>query len=185
MVVRHIRPEDFAVSRWSGGETSQVAIGPDGARYGDRDFLWRVSSATVTLEESVFTPLPDYWRYLTVLEGTIRIRHNGGDAVELSPGKVHSFDGGEATTSQGICRDFNLMVRKGRCTGVMEYIHVEGGRAVPASGDVHIFYCVSGGLHIGGVTLEKGEAAEVQGTEETLDLTGTPAAVALHCAISF
>ncbi len=184
MVIQRIRPEEFVVSRWSGGETAQVAIGPAGARYEDRDFQWRVSSATVTREESVFTPLPDYWRYLTVLEGTIQVRHNGGSAVELSPGRVHSFDGGEATTSQGICRDFNLMVRKGKCTGAMEYVRVEGAYAIPTGNAVHILYCVKGGLRADGVDLKAGEAAGVQGTGETLELAGEPSAVVIHCTVN-
>lgn len=39
--------DDYAVSRWSGGTTTQLAIFPPGASYADRDFLWRVSSAAV------------------------------------------------------------------------------------------------------------------------------------------
>ena len=31
---------------------------PQGALYADRDFLWRLSSATVDLDESDFTPSP-------------------------------------------------------------------------------------------------------------------------------
>ena len=46
-VFRKLRPADYIVSVWSGGTTTQIAIAPEGARYAERDFLWRVSSATV------------------------------------------------------------------------------------------------------------------------------------------
>ena len=46
--------------RRSGGTTTQIAIFPSDTPYSTRDFLWRVSSAVVTDEKSIFTPLPDY-----------------------------------------------------------------------------------------------------------------------------
>ena len=49
--------KDFETSRWAGGITTQLAIGPAGAQYPNRDFLWRISSAQVELEHSVFTNL--------------------------------------------------------------------------------------------------------------------------------
>ena len=48
--------KDYVVSQWSGGTTTQIAIAPQGAQYGDRTFLWRLSSATVDLDASDFTP---------------------------------------------------------------------------------------------------------------------------------
>lgn len=38
--------EDFIVTSWSGGETTQLAIYPEHASLSKRDFLWRISSAT-------------------------------------------------------------------------------------------------------------------------------------------
>ena len=46
----HLTKDDYVVSQWSGGTTTQLAIAPSGAQYGDRAFLWRLSSATVDLE---------------------------------------------------------------------------------------------------------------------------------------
>ena len=48
----HLTSKDYVVSNWSGGKTIQIAIAPEGAVYADRDFLWRVSSATADLDES-------------------------------------------------------------------------------------------------------------------------------------
>ena len=53
---KHIYTEDnYKLSRWSGGNTRELAIYPEGAEYLDRDFLWRLSSADSDKEESSFT----------------------------------------------------------------------------------------------------------------------------------
>ena len=43
----------------------------DAVVYADRDFIYRVSSATVDLEVSDFTALPDYNRLISVLDGDL------------------------------------------------------------------------------------------------------------------
>ena len=122
-------PEDYETTVWSGGTTTQLAIAPSGARYARRDFLWRVSSATVETEESDFTPLPDYERLIATLRGEIRLRHNDGPPILLRPLEVHRFSGADQTRSRGRCRDFNLMLRRGRADGSMEALMLSGETA--------------------------------------------------------
>ena len=143
---KHLRAADYAAARWSGGTTTQLAIAPEGADYGARDFLWRVSSATVELEQSDFTALPDYRRLIAALEGEIRLRHNGGEELRLSPFQVHAFDGADETRSFGRCRDFNLMLRKGSAEGEMEALLPEGSPELAADprGGVQLLCCVRG-----------------------------------------
>ena len=125
-MMKRLTARDYAVSAWSGGTTTQLAIFPPDAVYAHRDFLWRVSSATVDLEESDFTPLPDYERLIATLEGEITLTHKGGAPITLQPFQVHAFSGGDATHSVGRCRDFNLMLRRGRAAGTMEALHLVG-----------------------------------------------------------
>ncbi|WP_312159124.1 HutD family protein [Oscillibacter sp.] len=177
--IRRISPEEYAASRWSGGTTTQIAIAPAGAVYAERDFLWRVSSATVELETSDFTPLPDYERFLSTLRGTIRLTH-GEEALELNPGSVHRFDGGAPTRSEGICTDFNLMLRKGRCAGQMVCLRLgEGGvcrlsQTVEATAEKRVFlvYCAEGDGELSaegtGVRFAAGEAALAENAEPLL-----------------
>ena len=113
---------DYVTTSWSGGTTTQLAIAPEGAVYADRDFLWRLSSATVELDHSDFTPLPDYNRFLSVLEGGIQLKIDADEPVPVSPGKVVAFDGGVPVESWGQCVDFNLMVRKGKAKGSVEVL---------------------------------------------------------------
>jgi len=115
--MKHLSEDDYKVSTWSGGKTTELAIAPEDAVYGDRDFLWRLSSATVDLDESDFTELPDYDRLITPLDGVMTLTHNGGEPIELNPGDVDGFDGAWHTHSVGRCTDFNLMLRKEQCDG--------------------------------------------------------------------
>lgn len=109
----------YSTSAWSGGATTELAIEPEGSRYADRSFLWRLSSATVELEESTFTPLPDYERWIMMLKGEVELCHNHGAWIHLREMEPHFFDGGDETVSRGKAVDFNLMLRKGVCGGDM------------------------------------------------------------------
>ena len=95
-------PQDFQTSHWAGGITTQLAIGPQGAHYADRDFLWRISSAQVALDHSVFTHLPDYHRFLTVLEGELELQIGSGPKLPLPPLSICQFDGGVPVETQDV-----------------------------------------------------------------------------------
>ena len=177
----HLRREDYAVSQWSGGSTTQMAIEPAGAVYADRDFLWRLSSATVELEESNFTALPDYDRLIATLSAPIDLSHDGGERFALEPYAVHAFDGGAETRSWGKCVDFNLLLRKGQAAGCARC--VRSGETLCAEGDVnaegHVFYlyCVQGPLRLvcagEAMELDAGDCAAVRAIRnEELRLEG-------------
>lgn len=106
-----IRGESLSTKEWSGGTTTQLGIWPAGSDYAARDFTWRVSSARVEAEESVFTPLPGVDRTLMVLDGHLSIEHEGHHAVELDRYEQDSFSGDWHTVSRGRATDFNLMTR--------------------------------------------------------------------------
>lgn len=166
----HLTTKDYAADRWAGGVTTQLAIAPPEALYRQRDFLWRVSSATVDLEESDFTPLPDYNRCITVLNGSMTLRHDGGEAVSLAPGQVHVFDGGSQTHAWGRCTDFNLMLRKGRCQGALRVLTPDGPgaeRLSPPEGGTLLLYCADGAGMAGEIPLSPGESVL---TEDALTL---------------
>ncbi len=166
--MKHLTEQDYRISSWSGGKTIQIAIAPEGAEYAGRDFLWRLSSATVDLEESDFTALPDYTRLIAPVRGQMRLTHNGGDPIDLPPYKVHRFDGADATHSWGCCTDFNLMLRKGACDGRM--IPLGNGAAgeeaftPEPSAEVLVIYCTEGHVSV----RYRGESAELAEREAVL-----------------
>ena len=148
--------EDYITTQWSGGTTTQLSIEPDGADYAKRDFLWRLSSAEVALEHSDFTPLPDYNRLLSVLRGKIDLKVGDSSPEPLALGQVCAFDGGVPVESWGTCTDFNLMVRKGVCSGLVQYLELKQGGSMiwtmpvltPEEGGIHALalYCITGDL---------------------------------------
>lgn len=147
---------DYVTTSWSGGTTTQLAIAPEGAVYADRDFLWRLSSATVELPHSDFTPLPDYDRFLSVLEGEIQLKIDARAPFPLVPGELVAFDGGAPVESWGKCVDFNLMVRKGRARGTVDVL--SGGREMnwqAEAGDLAV-YCAAGTVRLPEPGLEAG-----------------------------
>ena len=85
MRIRHLTAEDYKVSQWSGGTTTEIFIWPADASYAAREFSLRISSATVELEESDFTALPGVTRYIVPLQGGFTLTHPGKTPVVLSP----------------------------------------------------------------------------------------------------
>ena len=79
------------------------------------------------LDESDFTPLPEYERLIATLRGGITLTHNGGAPICLQPYEVHAFSGSDRTHSTGRCTDFNLMLRRGQAEGSMEAVFLGAG----------------------------------------------------------
>lgn len=132
------------VSHWSGGQTAEIALWPPQSSYADRNFLWRLSSATVECETSVFTSLPDYDRIIALLHGELTL-DAAGRRVQLGVCQPYAFDGGTPVTSTGRAVDFNLMLRKGKCRG--EMLGLQRGEHRLASDaafehSAHLFYAV-------------------------------------------
>ena len=119
MIIRHLTAADFRSSTWSGGTTTELYLYPEHGSYAARDFLFRISSATVDLEESDFTPLPGVERYITPLSGGFTLTHPGMPPVVLPAlATPYGFSGGIATHCVGKATDFNLMLKG--CAGRME-----------------------------------------------------------------
>ena len=169
--MKKLTEEDYRISDWSGGKTIQLAIAPDGAVYADRDFLWRLSSATVNLDESDFTALPGYMRLIAPVSGGMRLTHNGGEPVDLEAYETHRFDGADSTHSWGRCTDFNLMLRKGEYDGCITAVKGDAAgeqTLFPESGtETMLIYCTEGGFSVSCrdecAELNEREAALLQG----------------------
>lgn len=144
----------YQTSSWSGGTTTQLAIEPEGAAYGDRDFLWRLSSARVDLPHSVFTALPDYDRIIAPLEGSLVMKCGESPCFSLAPLELCAFDGAAETESWGKCRDFNLMLRKGKCRGAVQALRLLSGATLQWTPPV-----LSGSLQAHSVNLLQKQAA--------------------------
>ena len=109
MEITVITSDSFKANIWSGGTTTQFFMYPQTANYQDLNFDFRLSMATVSTAQSVFTSLAGVSRTLMVLDGEITLSHEGRYTKQLSKFDSDAFDGGWKTSSIGICTDFNLM----------------------------------------------------------------------------
>lgn len=109
MICTLYKNSEISTNKWSGGTTKQLYIFPLNADYKAGNFDFRISSATVDLERSNFTPLPGIKRQIMSLDRSIELIHNGEQRHCLSPLSVHTFSGDDSTECIGQCTDFNLM----------------------------------------------------------------------------
>ncbi len=122
MKIQHLTKKDYKTSAWSGGTTTELFLYPESGDYARRDFLFRISSATVDLAESDFTCLPGVQRYITPLQGAFTLTHPGMAPVHLTPqAPPYGFPGDIPTHCVGTATDFNLMLKG--CRGHMELCH--------------------------------------------------------------
>lgn len=115
------------ISTWPGGTTTELFIYPEDAAYPKRNFMFRLSSATVEAERSVFTSLPGFKRILMILDGEIEISHEGKYKKILRKSEKDFFNGSWNTTSKGKAVDFNLMMANG-LQGSVEMIFLAEGQ---------------------------------------------------------
>ena len=109
MIIQPIDPASRRVTNWSGGKTTELYLYPADGSYAERRFAFRISSATVDLLESRFTPLPGVTRYLTPLTEGFYLKRNGAWTF-LPHGSVLCFSGDEDVLCRGSGRDLNLML---------------------------------------------------------------------------
>ena len=128
-----IKKADLKFSRWSGGSMTELFIYPPEASFEARDFLFSLVSATIDLEESVFSDLSGYTRLIMSLDNRLELRHDDdSQAVFLDKFEPHLFDGGSKTISHGRLRDFNFVLKTGLCQGDIQVISLTSGGAAHA-----------------------------------------------------
>jgi environmental stress-induced protein Ves len=134
-------PESYVSTNWSGGTTTQLMIYPAGSSLQERNFLFRISTATVEQEETVFSIFPDVNRIILPLKGSMTLSHEDGSTIHLKTFEIHAFDGGKTTKCKGKVTDFNLMMR-GNTQGTVNIIQLKSGQKMSFSNC--ILFCFEG-----------------------------------------
>ena len=156
MMMTKIEEKDYKKSKWSGGTTTQLLIWPPESDYKTREFQFRISSATIEEEHSVFTKLPGIYRYLSVLEGKLELTLEKNNKIHqeiLNPFDVFTFWGDQEVKSKGKVRDFNLMLQQ--CKGKLEAIKMEERQVLHSASGCFFLY-----LEQGNVVVEKLDSEE-------------------------
>lgn len=133
--------EEFNTINWTGGTSTQLYIYPPTSDYQRRDFDFRLSTASVEVEESDFTSLPGVSRKLMILDGEIDITHENHHSKKLGKFHTDTFEGDWKTSSIGKCIDFNLMTR-GNIRGEISTLFIEKNQATNISIDEKLDYLI-------------------------------------------
>ncbi|MBI9014718.1 MAG: HutD family protein [Clostridiales bacterium] len=108
-MIKHIKKETLTTTNWSGGTTTELYLYPESGDYKSLDFGYRLSTASVDIEESNFTSLPGINRLIMSLTGKLELSHANQYSITLQPFEVDAFKGEWDTLSKGKVVDFNLM----------------------------------------------------------------------------
>ncbi len=117
-----IPSSSWKTTNWSGGTTSELLILPKEAEFKKGNYDLRISIATVEVEESTFTALPDVNRILTILNGELELIHEGHHSIVLKQYEQDSFLGDWNTRSIGKVRDFNVMTKDCHADVIVQHL---------------------------------------------------------------
>lgn len=108
--VEQYKTSDYQETSWSGGRTTQLYLFPTQSSYGERNFQFRLSTASMDTEQSTFTSLPSYHRILLSLDQTIVLQDmSSEEQVTLAPYQIHRFEGEQSIQCVGKAQDFNII----------------------------------------------------------------------------
>lgn len=157
--IQLIPAETYTTTNWSGGKTSELFIYPAEANFKKGDYSLRISIATVEVESSDFTSLPDVQRTLMVLDGTLKLEHEGQHSCEIQPFEQDQFSGDWSTKSWGKVTDFNVMT-KNNANAVVQKIDLIANEvlALTSAYDVQFIYVQSGNITVENTLVTKGNS---------------------------
>lgn len=154
---------------WAGGTSTEVFVYPSDGDFATRNFTFRISTATVEVEESTFTFFEGITRHLMVLEGELELNHTDRYAKLLKKYDQDTFSGEWPTTAKGKVTDFNLMLKNG-ATGSLTHTELdEGKKTVVAKRSDYCFVFIAYGLcTIDGTSLFAGDLVQIEQGEAKL-----------------
>jgi len=106
-----ISKKNLKPNLWDGGKTYEYLIFPYGSSYSDKNFLFRISTATIEKTPSVFTQFKNYQRFLIMLDNNLSLIRNSKTEI-YQKNEIFIFDSNDYIESSSLGNDFNLMVRK-------------------------------------------------------------------------
>ncbi|MGT2933353.1 HutD family protein [Streptococcus catagoni] len=108
--IKIVTDNDFKESLWSGGKTRELLIFPRSSSYKEKNFDYRLSTASVEEPTTVFSDVSSYHRLIMTLDHSISLKNADKKEVKiLQPFESYYFEGHEKVFSVGECKDFNLM----------------------------------------------------------------------------
>lgn len=168
MHIQQFTPDSRTTINWASGTSTEIFIYPPTGSFADRNFQFRISTATVEAEESTFTFFEGITRHLMILKGELELIHEGRYTKHLKPYDQDTFSGEWPTRSKGKVTDFNLMLKNG-ATGSLTHHHLEpgNGRVFSAKTAFYFLYLVSGIATVSsGQTAKSGDLLQLESGSE-------------------
>ena len=150
----------------SGGTTTQLFIYSWNETYSNLQFDFRISTATVEVETSIFTQLPGVRRTLMVLDGTMELhhQHHHTNNFKIWCGWIY---GRLAHKFHRKCTIQTHVPRKCNRSNVWTFLSIQHHQTCTIPPNSMNFYCVSGELTIS----IHSSAADTNNFTETIPLT--------------
>ena len=173
-----LKADSRTTINWASGTSTEIFIYPSDGSFAERNFRFRISTATVEAEESNFTFFEGITRHLMILKGELELIHEGRYSKHLKPFEQDTFSGEWNTRSKGKVTDFNLML-KGESKGSLQYHRLESGltKSFQAKAGFYFIYIVAGTALCNGSYAHTGDLIcfaknenVVVNTKETCDL---------------
>lgn len=105
-------------------------------------FYLDLSIATTQNDFSKFTELQNTTRFISVLKGHLEIVHKNKYRKTLNPYDIDSFQGDWQTSSYGIAKDFNLMLKN--ADGNLLFAEFNNFLNIEFDCDFIFIYCIDG-----------------------------------------
>lgn len=153
-----ITKNDWKTAEWAGGITNEIFIYPSNSSYAERTFQARISIAsTNSSARSKFTSLPKVHRFISKLDGEMRLEHYNHYDIELEKFQIDRFKGDWETYSTGQFTDFNLMLQNIR--GDLYFTELKDFSRLHLEHDCNIafLYLVEGELKVNAIKIEKND----------------------------
>jgi environmental stress-induced protein Ves len=169
MKFQHFKVDKSKTITWASGTSTELFIYPSTGDFQKRDFLFRLSTATVEAEESVFSDFSEITRTLMLLKGNLTLIHEGRYTKELKPFDQDTFDGGWDTRSKGKVKDFNLMCKEGASGSLVHYhLKKNNEKVIQLMGYKDFIYCENGSFKIGNDVVSSGELVAMEDEKEII-----------------
>lgn len=104
-----ISKQNININYWNGGETFEYFIYPEHTNYADKDFLFRISSATIQKVPSEFTRFSGFERFLVMLDNDLLIERNKKQEM-YKVLEIFKFNSNDRIESFSSGNDFNLII---------------------------------------------------------------------------
>jgi environmental stress-induced protein Ves len=158
----------FSSTNWAKGTTTELVKYPPESDFLKRDFIFRISTATVEAEESTFSDFSGLTRILLILEGSMTLIHEGRYQKHLVPYDQDTFDGSWSTRSIGKVRDFNVMFNE-QAKAELHAFHLLSDQTETVSilKERIILFVHTGQFSIGEQLLDTGSVLDLEACEWT------------------